>query len=80
MARQLVKGFATVGSLPPSGVFRGIQQADKLPLAEWLGPSAEAEIQRLVRSRPPLHAPEILTITQKKPLRVFAAHYRLCRI
>ena len=30
LARQLVRGFAIVGSLPPSGVFRGIQQADKL--------------------------------------------------
>ena len=34
MARQLVRGFAIVGSLPPSGVFRGIQQSDKLPLPE----------------------------------------------
>ena len=76
MARQLVQGFAIVGSLPPSGVFRGIQQADKLPLADWLGPSAEAEVQRLIRSRPPLHAPEILAVTQDEILKGFCSPLR----
>ena len=64
LARQLVRGFAIVGSLPPSGVFRSIQQSDKLPLSEWLGPPAEADVLRLVRSRPPLYAPEILAVTR----------------
>ena len=76
LARQLVRGFAIVGSLPPSGVFRSIQQSDKLPLSEWLGPPAEADVLRLVRSRPPLYAPEILAVTQDEIVKGFCSPLR----
>ena len=64
LARALVLGFEIVGDLAHSGVFRPIIQEGKLALDQWLGPAAEADLARLLSSRPPQHVQDILELTQ----------------
>ena len=44
-------------------MFRPVRQEGKAALSEWLGPSADADVRRLVHSRPPLHSDAIHQIT-----------------
>ena len=61
---HLLKGYPIVGHVQPCGAFRPIHQDDKLlDPDEWLGPSACQDLQRLLTSRPPLFARDILDVT-----------------
>lgn len=59
-----------------SGVFRPIRQEGKADLSEWLGASATADVQRLVRSKPPLHREAIHQITLDEIAKGFCSPLR----
>lgn len=74
--RHLLQGYPIVGPVDPCGVFRPICQADKMPMDQWLGPAAEADLQRLLRSQPPKEADTILKITQDEQAKQFCSSFR----
>ena len=76
LARALVLGFEIVGDLAHSGVFRPIIQEGKLALDQWLGPAAEADLARLLSSRPPQHVQDILELTQDEIEKEFCSPLR----
>ena len=79
LATALVVGFDIVGDLAHSGVFHHIIQEGKLPLDEWLGTAAEADLARLLRSRPPEHVQDILELTQEEIEKEFCSPLRTAR-
>ena len=79
LARALVVGFNIVGELAHSGIFRPIVQEGKLPLEQWLGAAAEADLARLLRSRPPEHVQDILDLTQEEIEKEFCSPLRTAR-
>ena len=62
-------------ALDPCGVFREIRQVDKAELSTWLGASAQADLQRLLASKPPLHAEAVLQITQDEQAKHFCSSF-----
>ena len=76
LAQHLVQGFPIVGVLAHSGVFRPVRQEGKAALPEWLGPSADADVRRLVHSRPPLHSDAIHQITLEEIAKGFCSPLR----
>ena len=56
--------ISTLCRLIPCAVFRQTHQDDKLEVDHWLGDSADAALESLIRSRPPRNCEEILAIAQ----------------
>ena len=79
LARSLVLGFDIVGDMEHSGVFRPIVQEGKLSLDQWLGTAAEADLDRLLRTRPPEHVQDILDLTNDEIEKEFCSPLRTAR-
>lgn len=49
---------------------------DKADLSEWLGPSAQSDVQRLLQSRPPEHCDDIHQVTLEEIEKGFCSPLR----
>lgn len=72
---QLLLGYPIVGAIEHSGVFRSVPEATSLSLAEWLGPSAIAAVDKIERSGPPRFHEEILKVTQEEQAKGFRSQF-----
>ena len=72
-------GFEIVGDVAHSGVFRPTVQEGKLSLDQWLATAAEADLARLLCSRPPEHVQDTLDLTQDEIEKEFCSPLRTAR-
>lgn len=73
---HLLQGYPIVGPVHPCGVFREIHQTDKATPDSWLGDSAQAALEKLLRSRPPSFARDILDVTETEMQKGFCGPLR----
>eukprot|EP00435_Cladocopium_sp_Y103_P063617 s646_g25.t1 len=74
--RHLLQGYPIVGPVPPCGVFRAVHQGSKSDPDEWMGTPAEDDLHRLLASKPPLFAADILEVTQAEMTKGFSGPLR----
>ena len=73
---HLLQGYPIVGSVQPCGVFRKISQEAKVNPNSWLGSSAQADLDKLLTSRPPPFARDILDVTEAEMAKGFCGPLR----
>ena len=73
---HLLKGYPIVGQVPTCGVFREISQTGKLSPDSWVGTAAQTSLDSLMASKPPLHAQDILDVTQAEMSKGFCGPLR----
>ena len=70
----LVMGYQIVGDIAPSGVFRSVVEGESVSIPSWLE-DAEASIDRIMRSKPPLHCQDILCATQEEQTKGYCSRF-----
>ena len=73
---HLLQGYPIVGSVQPCGVFRKTSQEAKVNPNSWLGSSAQADLDKLLTSRPPAFARDILDVTEAEMAKGFCGPLR----
>lgn len=72
--QQLIKGYPILGEFAPSGIFRPVPEGPSISIAEWLT-EAPAAVERIMRSKPPLFAEQILKVTQEEQTKGFCSKF-----
>lgn len=75
LAAHLLGGFPIVGTIPSTGIFRPIPRSDDHDQQPWLGDAAVEAIDKLMCSKPPKFAEEIVKITRKEHQRGFCSDF-----
>ena len=75
VALHLLVGFPIVGHLSSSGLFRPVTAAPTKSLQDWLGDDAVAAVDRLMASKPPQFAEEIVTLTRDEMKKGFCSDF-----